>query len=53
MGLLGPNGAGKSTLVKAILGLVPVSKGAVKFASRPLKRQLKKVAYVPQRTQID
>ncbi len=53
MGLLGPNGAGKSTLVKAILGLVPVSKGAVKFASRPLKRQLKKVAYVPQRNQID
>ena len=53
MGLLGPNGAGKSTLVKAILGLVPVSKGAVTFASRPLKRQLKKVAYVPQRNQID
>ena len=53
MGLLGPNGAGKSTLVKAILGLVPVSKGAVKFASQPLKKQLKKVAYVPQRTQID
>ena len=52
MGLLGPNGAGKSTLVKAILGLVP-SKGSVKFASRPLKKQLKKVAYVPQRTQID
>ena len=53
MGLLGPNGAGKSTLVKAILGLVPVSKGVVKFASQPLKKQLKKVAYVPQRTQID
>lgn len=53
MGLLGPNGAGKSTLVKAILGLIPVSKGAVKFASQPLKKQLKKVAYVPQRNQID
>ena len=53
MGLLGPNGAGKSTLVKAILGLVPISKGAVKFASQPLKKQLKKVAYVPQRNQID
>ena len=53
IGLLGPNGAGKSTLVKAILGLTPVARGAVKFASRPLKHQLKRVAYVPQRTQID
>ena len=53
MALLGPNGAGKSTLVKAILGLIPISKGAVKFASQPLKRQLKRVAYVPQRTQVD
>lgn len=52
-GLLGPNGAGKSTLVKAILGLVPVARGSVKFNSQPLKRQLKRVAYVPQRTQID
>lgn len=52
-GLLGPNGAGKSTLVKAILGLTPATRGIVKFASRPLKRQLKRVAYVPQRTQID
>jgi ABC-type Mn2+/Zn2+ transport system ATPase subunit len=52
-GLLGPNGAGKSTLIKAILGLVPVAKGIIKFSSRPLKKQLKKVAYVPQRSQID
>ncbi len=27
--LLGPNGAGKSTLMKAIAGLVPISRGAV------------------------
>ncbi|WP_036481315.1 metal ABC transporter ATP-binding protein [Myxosarcina sp. GI1] len=52
-GLLGPNGAGKSTLVKAILGLVPTTQGFVKFGSRPLKKQLKRVAYVPQRSQID
>ena len=52
-GLLGPNGAGKSTLVKAILGITPAARGIVKFASLPLKRQLKRVAYVPQRTQID
>ncbi len=52
-GLFGPNGAGKSTVVKAILGLIPIAKGVVTLGSRPLKKQLKKVAYVPQRTQID
>lgn len=51
--LLGPNGAGKSTLVKAMLGLIPVAKGVVKFDDQPLKRQLQRVAYVPQRSQID
>lgn len=52
-GLFGPNGAGKSTVVKAILGLIPIAKGVVKLGSRPLKKQLNRVAYVPQRTQID
>ncbi|MDJ0900905.1 MAG: metal ABC transporter ATP-binding protein [Xenococcus sp. MO_188.B8] len=52
-GLLGPNGAGKSSLVKGILGLVPTARGEVTFAERPIKRQLKRVAYVPQRSQID
>ncbi|GAB4526905.1 MAG: metal ABC transporter ATP-binding protein [Pleurocapsa sp.] len=52
-GLFGPNGAGKSTIVKAILGLIPTARGVVKLGSQPLKKQLNKVAYVPQRTQID
>jgi manganese/iron transport system ATP-binding protein len=52
-GLLGPNGAGKSTLVKAVLGLIPAVSGTIQFRSQPMKRQLKQVAYVPQRTQID
>jgi manganese/iron transport system ATP-binding protein len=51
--LLGPNGAGKSTLVQAILGLIPVECGIVKWNDRLLKDQLKRIAYVPQRTQID
>jgi manganese/iron transport system ATP-binding protein len=54
VGVIGPNGAGKSTLVKAMLGLIEPKRGAVmKFRSRPLKQQLQRVAYVPQRTQID
>lgn len=52
-GLFGPNGAGKSTVLKAILGLVPKTKGLVTFNDRSLEKQLKRVAYVPQRSQID
>jgi manganese/iron transport system ATP-binding protein len=52
VGLIGPNGAGKSTLIKAILALVP-HQGQVLFRGLPLKRQRQRVAYVPQRSQID
>lgn len=51
-GIFGPNGAGKSTLMKAMLGLVNYS-GKVMYAGRPLSQQLEKVAYVPQRSQVD
>jgi manganese/iron transport system ATP-binding protein len=53
VGVIGPNGAGKSTLLKALLGLVPVTTGLVKFEGRSLRSQQQRVAYVPQRTQID
>ena len=52
-GLLGANGAGKSTLIKAILGLVPIAQGTIGWANKPVCQQLKKIAYVPQRSQID
>ena len=52
-GIFGPNGAGKSTLMKAILGLVPMSSGQVLYDNKPLMQQLEKVAYIPQRSQID
>lgn len=52
-GIFGPNGAGKSTLIKAMLGLVPVTSGNVLYEGKPLMQQLEKVAYVPQRSQID
>jgi manganese/iron transport system ATP-binding protein len=53
VGIFGPNGAGKSTLIKAALGLIPVVTGRVMWGSRPLIDQLDRVAYVPQRSQID
>ncbi len=53
VGIIGPNGAGKSTLVEAILNLVPVTQGVIRFKGMSLKRQLLKTAYVPQRSQID
>ncbi|WP_339376500.1 metal ABC transporter ATP-binding protein [Calothrix sp. NIES-2098] len=52
-GIFGPNGAGKSTLMKAMLGLVTPSSGNVLYQEKPLMQQLEKVAYVPQRSQID
>ena len=53
VGLIGPNGAGKSTLIKALLGLIPVQLGQVLYRHEPLRQQRQRVAYVPQRSQID
>ncbi len=53
VGLIGPNGAGKSTLFKALLGLIPVISGKVTYQDKLLKSQKQRVAYVPQRSQID
>jgi|SRR5690625_1089615 len=53
IGIIGPNGAGKSTLIKAILGLVPRNRGKVFIEGEPVKNVRKKIAYVPQRSDID
>ncbi len=53
VGLIGPNGAGKSTLLKAMLELIPTQAGQVFYQQKPLKQQRSRVAYLPQRSQID
>jgi zinc transport system ATP-binding protein len=45
--IIGPNGAGKTTLIRAVLGLVPPSRGAVRL--RPGAR----IGYVPQRLTLN
>ena len=55
--IVGPNGAGKSTLLKALLGLLTVISGSVKFyIDHHLamdKSDYKKIAYVPQSGSVD
>lgn len=53
MGVIGPNGAGKSTLLKSLLGLVNPLSGHVEFFGKPLKDSRHRVAYIPQREEVD
>src|SRR5699024_2394735 len=53
IGIIGPNGAGKSTLLKAMLGLIPRDRGQITISGQAVNEWRKKIAYVPQRTQID
>lgn len=48
LGIIGPNGGGKSTLLKAILGLVPLSSGAVRIYGDNTHRNRTFIGYVPQ-----
>ncbi len=56
--IIGPNGAGKSTLIKAIAGLVPVSRGTVHFNGKnvthiqPERMTASGMAYIPQSDNI-
>ena len=52
--IVGPNGAGKSTAMKALLGMLKLSKGSVKFAQDDITSMLPQdrvnlgIAFVPQ-----
>lgn len=51
--LVGSNGAGKSTFLKAAAGLLPVEKGALETGGRPVGWCRCRVAYLPQRAEVD
>jgi zinc transport system ATP-binding protein len=51
LAVLGPNGSGKSTMVKAMTGLLPLTRGEVRLFGEPLGdfHDWKRVGFVPQR----
>jgi manganese/zinc/iron transport system ATP- binding protein len=51
--LVGHNGAGKSTLLKAAAGLLPVLSGELRVYGQPVGACHHRVAYLPQRGEID
>jgi urea transport system ATP-binding protein len=56
--LLGRNGVGKTTLLKALMGLVPIKRGTIEFAGKPIQRAKPYeraragIGYVPQGREI-
>lgn len=53
VGLIGPNGAGKSTLLRTLVGLLRPDTGSVEVFGRPVAEVRRRVAYVPQRSEVD
>ncbi|MGI8650964.1 MAG: metal ABC transporter ATP-binding protein [Rubrobacter sp.] len=51
--LVGPNGSGKSTLLKVVAGLLEKSSGEVSIYGNPVGACHHRVAYLPQRGEID
>jgi ABC-type Mn2+/Zn2+ transport system ATPase subunit len=52
-GIIGPNGAGKSTLIKSILALSAYEHGTISIWSQPIDSVRERIAYVPQREEMD
>jgi manganese/zinc/iron transport system ATP- binding protein len=52
-GIIGPNGSGKTTLIKAIMNLIPAHSGSIEIYGEKHTKHLSKIAYVPQKNNID
>jgi len=58
IGIIGPNGAGKSTLLKALFGLVPVRRGAIRLRGQDITEAKAHrlvelgIGYVPQNNNV-
>ena len=48
IGVLGPNGSGKTTMMRAILGLLPPRRGAIRVLGKPVARGNPAISYMPQ-----
>jgi len=53
VGLIGPNGGGKSTLLKAIAGVLGIRSGRIRLGDDDIRRHAGKVAFVPQREEVN
>jgi manganese/zinc/iron transport system ATP- binding protein len=53
VGVVGPNGGGKSTLLKAIARVLPLRAGRIALAGRGLEEYSGRVAFVPQREEVN
>ena len=53
LAIIGPNGGGKSTLLKLILGMESIQKGSITTFGEKPKKNLSKIGYVPQDTNIN
>jgi len=53
LAIIGPNGGGKSTLLKLILGINPIQQGSIKTFGEKPKKNLSKIGYVPQNTNVN
>ncbi|NDJ53635.1 MAG: metal ABC transporter ATP-binding protein [Chloroflexi bacterium] len=51
--LIGPNGAGKSTLIKLIASMLPLQQGQIEIYGNAVGKCHHRVAYVPQRSDVD
>jgi zinc transport system ATP-binding protein len=51
--IIGPNGGGKSTLLKLILGIIPPQEGSIEIFGQKPQKNLAKVGYVPQNTDVN